>query len=278
MSPNAAHPASPADDGDEPRLSAWTRRTDWPLTGLAVIFLAVYAWQVLDTTAAPARHTALETTMWVIWAIFALDYLTRLALARRKGRFVWRHLLDLIAVALPMARQLRALRVLTLLSVLNRRAAVSLRGRLGVYVAAIILLIGTCAALAVLDAERRNPDANITTFTDALWWTLTTITTVGYGDRYPTTTEGRMVAAALMIGGIALLGVTTGIVASWFVEKITGLELSIEDTTQSELRALRAELAALRANLDDPHPRPDAPDQAGEQHPVHASTKYRSHR
>lgn len=157
-----------ATGADEPRLAAWTRRTDWPMTGLAVVFLAVYAWQVLDTSATPPLRTALDVTMWVIWAVFAADYLTRLLLARHKGRFVWRHLLDLIAVALPMARQLRALRVLTLLSVLNRRTAVSMRGRLGVYLAAIILLIGNCAALAVLDAERHNPDANITSLADAL--------------------------------------------------------------------------------------------------------------
>lgn len=219
------------------------------MTALAVVFLAVYAWQVLDTSTSPGHHALLEITMWVIWAVFALDYLIRLLLARRKGRFVWRHVLDLIAVALPMVRQLRALRVLTLLSVLNRRAAVSMRGRIGVYVAAVMLLIGSCAALAVLDAERHSPNANINTLADALWWTLTTITTVGYGDLYPTTAEGRLVAGALMIGGIALLGVITGLVASWFVENINDVELSIEDSTHRELQAMRTELVELRAHL-----------------------------
>lgn len=236
---------------DETRLAAWTRRTDWPMTGLAALFLVSYAWQVLDIEAPPALHSARETAMWIIWAIFALDYVTRLMLARHKGRFIRRHLFDLIAVALPMARQLRVLRVLTLLSVLNRRATTSLRGRLGVYVAGVMLLVGSCSALAVLDAERHNPEANITTLADALWWTLTTVTTVGYGDLYPTTAEGRLVAGALMIGGIALLGVITGLVASWFVEKINGLERSLEDVALHELRAVRAELAALRARLDE---------------------------
>lgn len=73
---------------------------------------------------------------------------------------------------------------------------------------------------------------------------------MGYGDLYPTTAEGRLVAGALMIGGIALLGVVTGMVASWFVEKINGLEQSLEDSTHRELRAVHAELAALRARLD----------------------------
>ncbi|HEV8556625.1 MAG TPA: ion channel [Actinophytocola sp.] len=237
-------------DGDEPRLNAWTRRTDWPLTGLAVLFLAAYAWQVLDTGASVRVRTGLEAVMWAIWAVFAVDYLTKLALARHRGRFLWRHVLDLLAVVLPMVRQLRVLRVLMLFTVLNRRAAVSLRGRLGIYVGGVIVLAGGCAALAVLDAERGSPTANITTFPDALWWTLATITTVGYGDRYPTTVEGRLVAAALMVGGIALVAVLTGMVASWLVETVKGVESSIEHTTQLQLQSLQNELAALRTQLD----------------------------
>jgi voltage-gated potassium channel len=65
-----------------------------------------------------------------------------------------------------------------------------------------------------LDAERSSPDANITDFGDAIWWAVTTMTTVGYGDRYPATSAGRMVAFALMIGGIALLGTATATLAS----------------------------------------------------------------
>lgn len=235
---------------EEVRLVAWTRRTDWPLTGLAVLFLVVYAWQVLDTAASHPVRMVQEIVIWGVWAAFALDYLTRFTLAINKGRFVGRHLFDLIVVLLPMARQLRVLRVLTVLNIFNRRAAATMRGRVGVYLGASIALICFCASLAVLDAERHNPDANITTFPDALWWTLTTITTVGYGDRYPTTIEGRLVAGVLMLGGIALLGVITGMVASWFVERIKGIEQSIDDHTQLQLREMRAELAALREQLE----------------------------
>jgi len=236
-------------DPTEPRLSAWEARTDLPLTGLAGFFLLGYAWQVLHTGATPTARLWQEILLWGIWAVFLVDYLIRFALARAKRRFVWRHMFDLIVVALPMVRQLRALRLITVLRVLNKRVAVNFRGRIGLYVGATVLLVGLSASLAVLDAERADPDASITTFGDALWWTLTTITTVGYGDRFPVTTEGRLVAAALMIGGIALLGVVTGVIASWFVEKIAGAEQSIEETTRSEVQALRAELAELRQEL-----------------------------
>lgn len=238
---------------DERRLAAWETRVEWPLTGLAVVFLVAYAWQVLDDGATSGLRTVLEVALWVVWLVFAVDYVIRLKLAVNKPKFIVRHLFDLLAVLLPIVRQLRVLRLITVLNVLNKRLAGKIRQRVGIYVAGVTLLVGLCASLAVLDAERHHPDATITTFSDALWWTLTTISTVGYGDRYPVTLEGRLVAALLMIGGIALLGVITGTIASWLVERLSGVEESLQRTDDEmlvELRSLRAELAELRAELN----------------------------
>lgn len=248
MSDGLADPDQPQ-GSDEPRLAAWERHTDWPLTGLAIAFLVVYAWRVLDHPASEGLGATLDAALWVIWGLFAVDLVARFALARRKVRFLARNVLDVIIVLLPMLRQLRALRLLTVLTVLNRKVPMSVRGKVGLHIAVVTVLVGGSAALAVLDAERDDPEASITTFADALWWTLTTISTVGYGDRYPVTTEGRLVAAGLMIGGIALLGVLTGTIASWFVEHMHGIEQSVEQVTREEIRELREELAALRAEL-----------------------------
>jgi voltage-gated potassium channel len=80
-----------------------------------------------------------------------------------------------------------------------------------------------------------------------MWWALTTITTVGYGDHYPVTTMGRFVAAGLMIGGIAVLGVVTASVASWLVEQVS-------KDTAAEVEAaeapLRVELARLSEQVE----------------------------
>jgi voltage-gated potassium channel len=253
---------------EEPRIAAWDQRVDWWLTGLAVVFLGAYAWQVLDTSITPLGRTVLEVVLTGTWAIFGLDYLVRIALARRKWRYIRTHLLDLLILALPMFRQLRALRVITVISVLNRQLRGDFRGRVAVYVSSSVVLVGFVASLAVLDAERNAPDASITTFGEAVWWTLTTISTVGYGDRYPVTIEGRTVAASLMVTGIALLGVVTASIAAWFVEMVrrTGAEAAEEiteemgqeleevsadvDRTEVQLAAVLEELRAISARLD----------------------------
>lgn len=105
--------------------------------------------------------------------------------------------------------------------------------------------------MAVLETEREAPDASITSFGDALWWALTTVTTVGYGDHLPVTARGRLVAAALMVGGIALLGVVTATFASWLIDRVAEVEEESAAATQRDIRALTAELAELRAMLTE---------------------------
>ena len=163
---------------DEPRIAAYDARVDWWLTGLAVLFLVVYAVQVLAQPVGVVDG-ALEAVLTGVWVLFGLDYLVRFALARRRGRFVRTHVVDLAILLLPMFRQLRALRVITIISVLNRQLRDDVRGRVLVYVTATVALVGFVAALAVLDAERDVEGASITTFGEAVWWTMTTISTVG---------------------------------------------------------------------------------------------------
>ncbi|MGH3865905.1 MAG: potassium channel family protein [Pseudonocardiaceae bacterium] len=214
----------------ETRIVAWERRLEWPLTALAMIFLGLYAFEVLDTALNRHQHEMVDLGLTAIWALFGIDYLVRLGLAGDRRWFVRAHLLDLLILLLPMARPLRALRVIAMISALNRRMRGGFRGKVAVYVTATMLLVGTVASLAVLDAERYAPHATITTFGDAVWWTLSTIATVGYGDLYPVTTEGRVVASTLMISGIALLGVVTGSFATWFVDNLRQVEQDVEQT------------------------------------------------
>jgi voltage-gated potassium channel len=225
---------------------------EWPLMGTALVFLGAYAWQVIGRVEGSGADW-LETILWLTWGIFALDYAANLWLAKdRRHWFLW-NLHELLIVALPVFRPLRLLRLVTLLSVLHRTIGETLRGRVATYVAASAALLVLVGALAVLDVEQSAPDAKILTFGDALWWAITTITTVGYGDMYPVTSTGRMVAAALMMSGIAVLGVVTASIASWLVQRVEesteAAAESAEEPVRVELGELVAEIAALRREI-----------------------------
>jgi voltage-gated potassium channel len=195
----------------------------------AVVFLAAYAVPILDPDLPTRLLDLCRSLSWVTWGIFVADIMVRLFLADQRVHYLARHWYDVLVLALPLLRPLRLLRLIPLLSVLNRRAKIRLRGRVGIYVAGGASLLAFCAALAVLDAERSNPEANITDFGDAIWWAVPTMTTVGYGDHFPITAAGRLVAFGLMIGGIALLGTVTATLASWLVETVAAEKEQAED-------------------------------------------------
>ncbi|MDF2050796.1 MULTISPECIES: potassium channel family protein [unclassified Arthrobacter] len=218
---------------------------DWPLTVTALVFLGAYAWQVIGRVEGSAALW-LEGVMWVTWGIFAVDYAANLWLSTDRWDWFVRNLHELLIVALPLLRPLRLLRLVTLLSVLHRTLGDTLRGRVVTYVAGSAAMLVFVGALAVLDVEQSAPDAKIVTFGDALWWAMTTITTVGYGDMYPVTPIGRMVAAALMMSGIAVLGVVTASIASWLVQRV---EDTAETTADAMEEPIREEVADLVAEI-----------------------------
>jgi voltage-gated potassium channel len=245
------------------RLTRWERATEWPLTAIALVFLAAYAIPIAHPDLPAWVLDTCELVAWATWALFALDYGVRLALAPARWSYAKTHLLDLAVVALPLLRPLRLVRLLALVSILNRTATKELRGRVITYTAGSAILLVGLGALAITDAERGQPGANIANLGDGLWWALTTITTVGYGDHYPVTVTGRIVATALMVGGIAILGVVTATIASWLVERVAEVTETEESATRAQVDRLAEEVAALRAELDsrrsaEPGPSPES--------------------
>jgi voltage-gated potassium channel len=234
------------------RLERWEQRTEWPLGIAALAFLLAYAWPILQPDLAPGLKTVCHIVNVATWAAFIADYVARLALASNRGQFFTRHIIDLLAVALPLLRPLRLLRIVTMLRLLNRNATASLQGKVAVYVGSASALVVFCASLAVLDAERGHPGANIETFGDAAWWSFVTISTVGYGDRFPVTGQGRFVAVGLMLAGVALLGIITASFAAWLVNKVRQIEESGQAVTRQDIADVLDELRLLRAKLGIP--------------------------
>ena len=236
------------DPSSSPRLDRWESRTEWPLAGIAVLFLIAYA---VDVLARPhgAAAFAVDVVTWGSYAVFAVDYLIRLAMAGQRWRWFYRHLFDLAIVLLPLLRPLRLVRLVILLSVLHRAVGNAIRGRVIIYTVSGAVLLVFVASLAVLDTERDVEGAHITSFGQALWWSITTITTVGYGDLTPVTTTGRVIAVLLMIGGISLVGSITATLASWIVQRVADEQSADEAVTTAHINRLLGEIDQLRAEV-----------------------------
>jgi voltage-gated potassium channel len=145
----------------------------------------------------------------------------RLDGSRRPLKYVRRHLLDTVVLVLPLLRPLRIVRLYDAVQRRRDEPLLGLYGRVIAYAGTTAVLLGFAGALAVYQQERDAPGATIRTFGDAVWWTCSTLTTVGYGDVTPVTPLGRVIATGMMICGVALLGAVTGSFSSWLVQTFT---------------------------------------------------------
>ena len=229
------------------RLAKWDRAMEWPLTGAALVFFAAYAWEIIAGLTGGYQLLA-EGIIWTAWGVFVVDYFTRLTITEDRRRWFTHHLLDLAIVVLPMLRPLRLMRFLTFIAIIQRGAGGLIRGRVVLFTIGSTVLIILIAGLAVFDAE--HTVGNIKTFGDAIWWSFVTMTTVGYGDYYPVTPTGRIVAVGLMIGGITLIGVITATLASWIVERVSN-ETAKAAATEDQVETLRAEVSELKQMISD---------------------------
>jgi voltage-gated potassium channel len=154
------------------------------------------------------------------WVAFIVDYFVRLGLARNRRLFVRRNILDMTSMVIPFMRPFLLLVYLRRLRWFRGRTGSSLRARVLAYAGSAVLMFIFVISLAVFAAERHAPGASITSYGDAVWWAMETISTVGYGDMVPVTVPGRIYAVALMLGGMVIVGATTATVISYLNEKV----------------------------------------------------------
>jgi voltage-gated potassium channel len=224
------------------------------MLGLCVFALAALALEAVAPLDAQARRV-LDIGDFAICIIFLVDFTHSLATAKNRLRYLvtwgWVDLLSSIPVlaAARWGRLARVLRILRLLRgvratkilasfVLNRRAE-----SMFLAAALVTLLLVVCSSIGVLEVERGVEGASVWSAEDALWWSVGTITTVGSGEKFPVTTEGRAIAVLLTTTGVALFGIFSGFVASWFLAPREREE--VED-----LEEIKKELVALRKALE----------------------------
>ena len=189
------------------RLQKIERRTELPLMlasfALMPIITGLYFW---DLSAVETRiYTVLEIA---IWALFAIIFIIKLAIAPSKLSYLRRNWPEALLVLIPVLRPLRIIAaIMFVVRDASRWRHLVTFETLIAYGIGIVLL----AATIVTTAEQNAVGANIQSFPDALYWSLVTVSTVGYGDHYPVTVVGKFTAVALMFFGI---GIFAGIVAA----------------------------------------------------------------
>lgn len=201
------------------RLAKMSASLELPMAILGFVYLGVYTFQVATTPDAMSAFY-LELAAWIIWSFFALDLLVKLFISDGFGSFLKANWLELIALVVPFMRILRVLRIFVAIRAITPLLKSKVAAT-GIYLAMLLPISWFVGGVAVLDAEQAGADSKIQNLPDALWWSLATLTTVGYGDLYPVTTEGKAVAGVLMLLGIGLFSACAGILASWLTKENT---------------------------------------------------------
>ena len=188
------------------------------LTVLALAFLFAFSYPAFVDPVPTSTQTLLDIIQWVSWIAFAADLIYGLSTAKSKKNYLMKHPLEVAAVLLPFLRPLRLMRVISFGGLAIQKVAIGRQFAITIKVFLASIFVAYISAVQITITERAVEGSNIKNFGDGIWWAITTVTTVGYGDRYPTTLEGRFIAVALMIMGISLMGVITASVAAWFVK------------------------------------------------------------
>jgi voltage-gated potassium channel len=246
--PKRLHPPASDHSHHHTNLSA-----TYHLVMLAISLYAIAALAAGIAIRDPQIRLVLDYADYAVCILFASDFMLSLWRApnRRKYLMTWGWL-DLIS-SIPffsvarwgrLARIARVFRVLRGVRATQEVAAVLLKKRAGntfLAAALLALLLVIVCSIAELHFET-TPSANIRTAEDAVWWAFSTVTTVGCGDRYPVTSEGRFVAVILMCAGVGLFGTLSGLFAAWFLGN-TGRK-------DADFSELRNEITSLRELIE----------------------------
>ncbi len=220
--------------------------TKYPLAILAIAWLVI-AIVILTTDVNGSASTALVGTLFVLWAILLVEYVVRLVVTPDRRGYLRRRWVEPATVVVPPLQGwhfvgIEKMSLLVYEGELRVETILKHHSLFRVLLAAAGTLI--LGAWLVLLFEETAKGSNIHDYPDALWWAIVTVTTVGYGDRYPVTAGGRAVAVVLMLVGIGLIGVLTATVASVFVKEHT-------DANKEELRKGHADLGQRLSVISD---------------------------
>jgi voltage-gated potassium channel len=204
---------------DELRIFLKRNKPIWDnfLLVMAIIFLVVYALPAFNPNLTLSEQENINVIQLFCWIVFALDIIIGISFSSNKKQYLKTHPLEIAAVLLPFLRPLRLLRFISVGSLVIQKISVGKSVGITLKLTIASIFLAFIAAVEITQAERTAPEGNIKTIGDGLWWAISTVTTVGYGDRFPTTNQGRLIALGLMLLGVSLIGVISATMAAWFV-------------------------------------------------------------
>jgi voltage-gated potassium channel len=251
--------------GSQEALDRFERQTALPMMILALAIIPLLAVPLIIDLPSGVESTFFALD-WFIWVAFVLEYGIRLYLAPSKRYFVSHNIIDLLFVLIPFLRPLRIVRSVRAFSLLRafRGTVILLRAvkaaktvltthKLG-YTLLIAVGVVVGSGLLVATLEETDPERNIQSIPDGLWWAVTTITTVGYGDRFPVTPVGRAIGAGVMILGIGLFRLLAASLASLLVER------DLEREIDPQIAEIDERLGRIERLLENLQPRETAED------------------
>ncbi len=235
------------------RLTAMARRFEKPVLLATVLVIPTL---IVETTAdAGELRTAAAMLNWLIWLVFVAELMAMLSVAPSRRQWVRSHplLVLIVLVTVPFlpaslqaARVFRLARLVRLVLVL--RLAQRFLSPAGLQFAAAITGLGVLGGAAAFQAAERTAQRPPTLW-DSIWWAITTVTTVGYGDITATTTLGRAVGIALMILGIGFIALLTGAIAQRLLQLNAERIEAAETRVEAEEHEIAAEFKAIAERL-----------------------------
>ncbi len=222
------------------------RVTKYPMAVLGIAWLVI-AVIVLSTDVNSSPSIFLVSALFVLWVMLLVEYLVRLVVTPDRRGYLKRRWVEPATVVVPPFQGWHVIGIekMSLLfyeGELRVEAILRHHSLFRVLIAAAATLV--LGAWLVLLFDENAKGSNIHNYPDALWWAIVTVTTVGYGDRYPVSAGGRVVATMLMLVGIGLIGVLTATVASVFIKEHT-------DANKEEFKKGHADLGQLLSVISD---------------------------
>jgi len=232
-------------------LDRYNKLTGPAMMALALIYTGIFTVQSIIFQPQAQWYILLNRVSLAVWAVFAIDLAITFVLDPNKRSFPRRNILNIVTVVLPMFRALRILRIFTGGVWVSRKGnGILTRSAVASAVAATVLIC-FIGSLMILNAERGASKATIVSFWDAMWWSAETVTTVGYGDMYPVTGGGRLIAVGVMLLGISMLGVVSaGLAATLVKQSSNGADADTQQAMVTQLKDLQAAVDQLQAQLN----------------------------